>query len=240
MAVELKPIDVERLVEASSVVVPALWLESDERMRRVVERLDSTRNRRRAAEAIQPFCTHPPGGPYDEIRVTIHPHGEGEEMTVAFEGLTRDPVGSDRVKFRLRADPRRPGWLLGSKEKLLEPAWSGGCVGGEPRRELMRLLPSDKVVWEVSERFSRAVDDSEMGWDWHPRWNFDRVSTPDAKKRLGALLEGRDCPLAVLGSWSFTTEEKEWRASGVRVRVVFDPVEPAVVAAWSEEWHMLF
>ena len=239
MFLEPRPIDIERLAGGSSVAVPRIWLESDERMRRVVERVDSSRNKRRVAQAIQPFCTDPPAGTYDEICIVIHPHGQGEEMTVTFEGLAHDPVGSDRIKFMLRADSRRPGYVLESKEKLVEPAWSGGCVSRELRRELLRLLPAEKVVWEVSERFSRAVDDSEMGWDWHPRWNFERVSTPDVKRRLDSFFEGRDCPFAVLGSWSFTTEDKDWTSSGVRVRVVFDPLVPQVVAAWSEDWQML-
>ena len=240
MVLEPKAIDIERLAGGSSVAVPRIWLESDERMRRVVERVDSSRNKRRVAQAIQPFCTDPPAGTYDELCIVIHPHGQGEEMTVTFEGLAHDPVGSDRIKFMLRAGSRRPGYVLESKEKLVEPAWSGGCVSRELRRELLRLLPAEKVVWEVSERFSRAVDDSEMGWDWHPRWNFGKVSTPEVNRGLDALFEGLKVPLAVLGSWSFTTEEKDWRASGVRVRVVFDLTGPEVAAAWSEEWHMLF
>ena len=221
------------------MAVPRIWLESDDRMRRVVERMDSSRNKRRAAEAVRPFCTEPPQGAYDELHIVIHPHGQGEEMTVTFEGTTHDPAGSDRIKFRLRAESRGPGYALVSKEKLIGPAWSGGCVGGELRRELLRLLPAERVVWEVSERFSRAVDDSEMGWDWHPKWNFDRVPTPDVKRNLDALFEGKGCPFAVLGSWSFTTEDKEWTTSGVRVRVVFDPLPPEVVAVWSEDWQML-
>ncbi len=240
MAVDLKPIDVERLVEKSSVAVPRLWLESGEKMRGVIERVDSTRTKRRAAEAIQPFCVNPPGGPYDGLSIVIHPHGQGEEITVTFEGIVLEPFGSDRMKFGLRADPQRPGYLLDSKEKLVEPAWGGGCLAPALRRELIKLLPAEKVVWELSERFSRAVDDTEMEWDWQPGWNLDRVSTPDAGKNLDGILEGKDCPFAVLGSWSFAVEEKEWMTSGVRVRVVFNPAGPAVAAAWSEEWHMFF
>ena len=230
--------DPDGIAEILRLDVPEWRIEQDEALRALAERLMTTRNRRRIAEATYQFLASPREVFYEETagHVRILEGGRFIEVRYVFTAER----GQDAYRFLLRREEGGLVYLVEEKQKMVQEPWGGGTL---PREVTERMLPAIRkhpIVWELSERIVRTVEPEEVNWDWQPAWNLENIGVPNRSGTLAEIVGKAPPRYVVLATWELSLEEHEWGASGYRVQAVVDPREDIVLGAWEDEWYALY